>query len=131
MKNPQKYVGTNVPIYRSSWEWSFMQMCDINEHVTHWSSEPLRIPYVNPVNGQRSVYVPDFLIEFFDSKKKRHVELVEVKPKKQAYLKYAKSKHDKLMLVINQAKWQAATKYANRQGIKFRVITEDDIFFNT
>ena len=28
LKNPEKYIGTKTPTYRSSWEWHFMKMCD-------------------------------------------------------------------------------------------------------
>jgi hypothetical protein len=26
LKNPEKYIGTKTPMYRSSWEWHFMKM---------------------------------------------------------------------------------------------------------
>ena len=60
-KNPRKYVGQRVPIYRSSWEAAFMQFCDTNPNIIAWSSEPVKIPYRNPFTGKYTGYVPDFL----------------------------------------------------------------------
>lgn len=37
---------------------------------------------------------------------------------------------DKAVVVINHAKWQAANAWCQRAGIKFRVITESDMFYN-
>ena len=36
-KEPRKYVGQRVPIYRSSWEAAFMQFCDTNPNIIAWS----------------------------------------------------------------------------------------------
>jgi hypothetical protein len=38
--------------------------------------------------------------------------------------------HVKTIVAINYAKWDAATKWCRRQGLTFRVVTEDDIFRN-
>jgi hypothetical protein len=43
----------------------------------------------------------------------------------------AKSVYDKQALVINKAKWAAATAFANQHGMIFRVITEQSIFKQT
>ena len=43
--NPEKYVGTKQPIYRSSWEFSFMRFCDTNPAIQKWASEAINIPY--------------------------------------------------------------------------------------
>jgi hypothetical protein len=127
-QNPQKYIGQNVPIYRSSWELTFMIMCDNNQNVLHWASEPFKIPYKNPITGRHTVYVPDFVIEYVDSKKRKHIELVEVKPKKETFKEAAKTQSDKARLLVNTYKWRAANAYAYKHGMKFRVITEEDIF---
>jgi hypothetical protein len=34
------------------------------------------------------------------------------------------------VVAVNYAKWDAATKWARRNGLTFRVITEDDMFRN-
>lgn len=126
--NPEKYIGSSRPIYRSSWEWTFMNMCDNNDHILHWASEPLKIPYYHPVKNKMTLYVPDFLIEYVDSKGRKHRELVEIKPKKESYIEAAKSRRDKMAVYINASKWKAAVNYAENHGLKFRVLTEENIF---
>jgi len=44
MKRPDKYVGTKSPTYRSSWEWSFMNFCDNNEHVLNGPAKLFKFP---------------------------------------------------------------------------------------
>lgn len=129
-KNTHKYVGNKLPIARSSWELHFMRICDTNEAILHWASEPLRIPYLNPVTGKLAAYVPDFLIEYVDSKNTRHVELLEIKPHSQTLLEAAKTKRDKLAAVVNSAKWEAAMDFARKNQMFFRVITEKDLYHN-
>jgi hypothetical protein len=126
-KNPQKYIGNKAPTYRSSWEFVFMKFCDENMHITEWMSEPMRIPYFNPVKQTKTTYVPDFLVAYKDKTGQRKVQLIEIKPKKQI-LGEARSQRDKIQAVINQAKWQAAKQFCDQKNIEFKVITEDDIF---
>ena len=45
VKNPAKYAGNKTPMYRSSWEWAFMQFCDNHPGVIQWASEAIKIPY--------------------------------------------------------------------------------------
>lgn len=130
VKNPAKYVGKKAPKYRSSWELRFMLFCDNNPSIINWASESIMIPYVNPVTGKNTVYVPDFFIYYMDKSGKKVGEIIEIKPKKEMTLENAKSQRDKIMVAINMAKWQAATKWCKAQGLTFRVINEDHIFMN-
>ena len=128
-KNPSKLVGKAQPQYRSSWELYMMNFFDQSPSVLQWASESIRIPYKNPFDmRQTKQYVPDFLVLYIDKFGKKHAELIEVKPKKEAILEQAKSKRDKAFLILNSAKWQAAMKYCAKNGLTFRVMTEDDIF---
>jgi hypothetical protein len=128
--NRDKYLGLGDPTYRSGWEWRFMVFCDTNPSVLHWASEPLRIPYRNPVSNKNTNYVPDFLIEYVDREQRLHRELIEIKPSKERLLEKAKSQRDKIMWAINQAKWAAAQTWCQQNGIVFRVLSEGDIFHN-
>ena len=74
--------------------------------------------------------MPDFFVVYKDKSGKKRVELVEVKPAAETYLKEAKSTRHKAALAVNVAKWKAAQEWAARKGITFRVITEYDIFRN-
>jgi hypothetical protein len=77
-----------------------------------------------------TMYVPDFLITYQGSNGKTIGELVEIKPRKQSLIEEKQSQRDRMAVAINYAKWSAAEKWASRQGLKFRVINEDQIFRN-
>jgi len=127
-KNPQKLIGNAKPFYRSSWELAMMTFLDSHPNVIQWASESIKIPYTNPLTGKRSQYVPDFLVLYQDQNGKRKAELVEVKPKKEAMMENAKSKRDKAFLLVNTAKWAAAMTFCKKNGLEFRIITEDQLF---
>lgn len=128
-KNPEKYMGNKTPTYRSSWEFAFMRFCDEHPSVEKWASEAIRIPYRNPLSGKQTIYVPDFFIAYADKNGKKMVELIEVKPENQTLKeKLGTSKSNQAHWVVNQAKWEAANSWCKQKGIKFRVISEKDIF---
>jgi hypothetical protein len=129
IKHPEKYVGSKDPTYRSSWEYTFMSFCDNNPSVQQWASEPVRIPYRDPLTGKGTVYVPDFVITYVDKNMKKHVEMIEIKPMNQMLAeKVGKNPYNQAQYVKNMAKWQAAGVWCKNQGIKFRVISERDIY---
>lgn len=131
VKNPEKYIGSKLPLYRSSWEMTFMMFCDNNPSIQEWSSEPVKIPYRDPLTGKQSVYVPDFLIRYLDKNMKQHAELIEIKPANQTLKeKVGKNPYNQAQFVKNMAKWGAANDWARNHGLKFRVITEQDIYHN-
>jgi hypothetical protein len=130
IKNPDKYMGKRTPTYRSSWEFTFCAFCDNNPAVLNWASESVTIPYFNPVSGKQTIYVPDFLVVYVDANQRKHTELVEIKPSKETTMESARSYRDKLSVAINMAKWAAADAWARANGMRFRVVTEFDIFKN-
>lgn len=130
IKNPDKYVGTKTPTFRSGWEFAFMKFCDENPHVTKWASEAIRIPYRNPFTGKHTIYVPDFFIAYIDANGKQHAELIEVKPSNQQIKEKAKSKQQQAHWILNQAKWEAARAWCKQSGMVFRVVNENDMFHN-
>jgi hypothetical protein len=131
LKNPDKYVGNHSPTYRSSWEWHFMTFCDRDTRIMKWASEAIKIPYKDPFTGRQTIYVPDFFIQYADKSGKIQVEIVEVKPASQTLLEKAgKNRNNQLQWAKNQAKWRAAYIWCSKQGIKFRVLNENDLFHN-
>jgi hypothetical protein len=129
MRHPEKYVGTKLPTYRSSWEWSFMNFCDTNTSVAKWASEAVKIPYRDPLTGKQTVYVPDFFIQYVDKQQRMLTELIEIKPASQTILeRVGKNKYNQAQYIKNQAKWAAANLWCKQQGIKFRIINENDLF---
>jgi hypothetical protein len=128
--NPAKYIGKWPISYRSSWELSVFRVLDAHPSVTQWASESISIPYQHPLTGKWHFYIPDLMIIFTDKTGSRRAELVEIKPAKETYLERAKSKKDKATLAINQAKWAAAMAWCHKNGLTFRVLTEDQLFKN-
>ena len=127
--NPEKYVGNRQPTYRSSWEWQFMRFCDNNPNIIKWASEAVSIPYKDPFTGRQTIYVPDFFIQYLDKRGKLLVELIEIKPASQTLLeRVGKNKYNQQQFVKNQAKWAAANIWCRQQGIKFRILNENDLF---
>lgn len=131
-KHPEKYLGDPTKIvYRSSWELTCMMYFDKAPAVTNWASEPISIPYRNPLNGRHTIYIPDFLIAYQDKSGRNHVELLEIKPAKEvpgAITEKRMTPKLKLTQALNMAKWQAAAAFCAKRGIKFRVVTENELF---
>ena len=129
LKNPEKYVGLGTPRYRSSWEFAVMKMLDENSGIQQWASESIKIPYRDPLTGKHTVYVPDFLVVYTDKNQRKHAEVWEVKPRSQAVLEaVGKNKYNQAHYIKNMAKWQVARQWCAKQGMTFRVLSEDDIF---
>lgn len=127
-KNPQKYIGKGRIIARSSWETHMMQFLDQHPGVEAWMSEGVRIPYRNPFTGKVTHYVPDFTVQYVDKNGHQHIEILEIKPAGQTHMEIARGDKNKAALALNYAKWEAANKFAKEAGMKFRVITENELF---
>jgi hypothetical protein len=129
LKNPEKYMGNRTPTYRSSWEWAVMQMFDNNGAIEKWGSEVIKVPYRDPLTGKYTIYVPDFFVVYNDRTGRKHAEVWEVKPANQAIReRVGRSKARQAAYIKNQAKWSAANAWCRQQGLKFRVLSESDIF---
>ena len=131
---PEKYTGdpTNI-IMRSSWETQFAHWCDKNPNIIKWSSEETIIPYRCPTDNYIHRYFVDFKVQVKDKNNTLKTYLVEVKPSKQTKPPEYPGKKTKKYLVEslafmkNQAKWEAANRYAKERGWEFKIITEYDL----
>ena len=130
VQNPSKYVGKGTPRFRSGWEHAFMRFCDNNNNIMQWASESIVIPYRHPLTGKMTNYIPDFLITYKTRSNTLKAELIEIKPKKQSVIESKSRANERAIVAVNYAKWDAATKWAQRNGMVFRVITEDNLFHN-
>jgi len=131
VRNPDKYVGNlNEVVFRSSWELSMNQFLDNNPNILRWSSEELIIPYLKPTDKKVHRYFPDYWIEYKNRDGKIVQEVLEVKPDNQVNVGRKKriTNYERITYAINIAKWEAATKYCNDRGIKFRILTEKQMF---
>jgi hypothetical protein len=108
-----------------------MRFCDNNDKIVNWASEAISIPYRNPFTGKSTVYIPDFFIVYQNRAGQVVSEVIEIKPKKQTLIEEkVTSARDRAAVALNYAKWQAAQAYCKRIGVAFRVITEDQLFYN-
>tara|TARA_B100000029_G_scaffold516642_1_gene632105 strand:+ start:3731 stop:4153 length:423 start_codon:yes stop_codon:yes gene_type:complete len=126
---PKKYKGDyrNI-VYRSSWEYKFMQWCDNTSSVVEWGSEEIAIPYISPVDGKRHKYYPDFYVKVGNKK-----YMVEVKPTRQTKEPKTQKKITKRYVTevvtysVNKAKWKAAKEFCKDYGWEFMLITEKEL----
>ena len=128
VKNKEKYVGRRNPICRSSWERTFCIFLDLSPNVLQWASEAIRVPYCDPLTGKQKGYYPDFFMVYLDKDGVKKAEIVEIKPSTQTGQKKTKSAVNKAQIIKNHAKWQAALAYCAKNGLKFHLITELEMF---
>lgn len=128
--NPSKYVGdVNNIIYRSSWELKFMNMVDTQPAYISWNSEEIVIPYMSPVDNRMHRYFVDFAMVVKTRSGTIKKYLVEVKPDAQTRMPVGTRKTKALLEAtmtysINNAKWEAADKWAKKNGMEFIIFTE-------
>lgn len=131
--NPKKFIG-NHAIFRSSFERKFFLWADSNPNVLEWGSENIIIPYKSPVDDRwHRYYVDNFVVLKEGTNIVKY--LVEIKPYKQTIPPVISNRKKKSTLIyestqwaINQAKWEAADKFAKSKGYKFIKITERELF---
>jgi hypothetical protein len=110
-----------------------MQYCDNHPDVLEWASEPHKIPYKNPLKPEgknQTVYVPDFLVTYLTKGGQKSTKLIEIKPMHEATAAHARTNKDAMERMKNEAKWGAATQWADRRGIDFLVLTEAELYNN-
>ena len=127
--NPKKYAGdpSNI-VMRSSWETKFAIWCDKNPSIVRWSSEETVIPYVSPLDGKVHRYFVDFKIETVNKK----TYLIEIKPKAQTIKPQGTRQTTKFLkeattYLVNQAKWEYASRYSKDRNWEFIVLTEVEL----
>lgn len=129
--HPEKYLGNPQRIvFRSSWELRLFKWLDNTPAVLQWASEEFSVPYLSPIDGQVHQYYPDALVVYRDKYGNVQKEIVEIKPYAETVLTPKASDQQKMALIVNEAKWKAADRFAQQNGLKFRVITEKTMFAN-
>jgi hypothetical protein len=134
-RNPEKYKGDvrNI-IYRSSWELRFMQYCDRNDYILEWGSEEFFIPYLDPTTGKVRRYFPDAYVKIQESSGSIVKYIVEIKPLRQTKPPVPGKKKRKTLITEaltyekNQAKWKAAEEWCADRMMKFKILTEKELF---
>lgn len=157
VKNLEKYIGgdPDLVIYRSSWEFAFCRYCDLSPSVLRWSSEPIQIPYYDrvskleechklgldpndPRNWEIKNYNTDFWFEVDRGNGDIEKIFVEIKPSYKLKKPIPPDRDAPLGVhrkfntaakeyLINEAKFAAAKEWAERNGAKFYVFTEQTL----
>jgi len=128
VRNKSKYIGARAPIARSSWESTFFAFCDNHPSVLQWASESIAIPYRDPLTNKQKRYFPDVFIIYLDQTGKKIAELIEIKPSTQTGQKKTRSAVNNAQILKNHRKWEAAMAYCAKNGITFRLLTEEQLF---
>ena len=130
IKKPEKYAGDPTKVvYRSLWERNAFRWCENNPDVKLWNSEDVVVPYVYSVDKSLHRYYVDLLIQMKNGK----TYLIEIKPKKETSppkspkRKTKRYLNEQLTYIKNTDKWKAADKFAEHNGWKFQVWTEDTL----
>jgi hypothetical protein len=134
VKFPGKYKGNpNDVTYRSGMELKLMNFFDLHTDVLEWGSEIIVVPYRSPIDGRMHRYFVDMFARIKTKDGKESVLLIEVKPEKQSRPPVKKSRVTRRYIMevktwgVNQAKWEAASAYAEKRGWTFVVMGEKDI----
>lgn len=133
-QNKSKYIGRELPVYRSGWELKFFRWCDTNVNVVEWASEAVIIPYVNPITSKVSRYYTDGVIAIKEGNIIQKY-IIEIKPSSQVLPPKPGNKRKSTLLyetaryAQNQAKWNAAKKWCDKKGYKFLILTEKELGF--
>lgn len=105
-----------------------MNVLDNNPDVLEWASEPIAIPYVKPMDNKVHRYFPDFWV-----RTRKETAIIEIKPEHECHPPKRPKKvtrrfvTEHVTYTTNQAKWDAAKAFCERQGWKFRVANEYDL----
>ena len=133
--NRKKYLGTQDPVYRSSYELHFFRWCDNNPRVLEWTSESVVIPYMSPLDNKFHKYYVDNSIVYKINEKTVKKFLVEIKPSKQTEPpKRHGNKKERTFITEattyakNLAKWEAANKWCEGKNFDFLILTEKQLF---
>ncbi len=140
LQHPEKYIGSEPPFYRSSWEKRAFYMLDTNVNVIRWGSEIIQIPYSFTLQecGNKHRYFIDIYAEIKQSDGTIVKYCIEIKPKSQKEppkppkvrnRKFIKNYlYNATTWVKNQNKWKAAQAFCASKGYTFKIWTEEDLF---
>ena len=112
--------------------------CDQSPNVLKWGSEILVIPYFFHYDKKMHKYYTDIYMETISRDGRIEKFVIEIKPKKQTKRPAVpKKKTPKAMrnykkslveFERNTAKWKSTTKYCEERKLKFKIITENELF---
>lgn len=138
VKNLDKYIGTSMPSYKSGLEKRVLNWLDNNIKVKKWGYEIVSIPYNYSLNNTNHKYITDFYAEIEDNNGNIQKYILEIKPSKsltepekpknptgKALKNYIYSLTEYMK---NKSKWSAAVTFCESNNMKFKVLTEKQIY---
>jgi len=129
LKNPEKYCGSQPPVYKSNLEYLFCRYADTNPAVVSWGYENAVVKYLDrscsPAKVRR--YYVDFVCKIRVGPAFKTV-WVEIKNSCEATKPGPKAAPKTVLTWIkNSCKWQAARMVAKQRGYDFRILTEKEL----
>jgi hypothetical protein len=90
--------------------------------------------HIDPATGKTHRYFPDLFIKIKESNGEIKKYLIEIKPKRQTIQPNPTPKkktktwlNEMKTYQVNQAKWEAAERFCQENGIIFKIITEKEL----
>lgn len=128
LKNPSKYIGRDVPVYRSGIELKFFNWVDGNDNILEWVSEGIKIPYYDSIQKKNRLYYTDAYVKIKEGDKvKRYI--IEIKDLKETVKPDPKSKKKKTTLLYEQlkftnntSKWLFADEFCKKNNMEFLLL---------
>ena len=143
VKNAKGELIYGPPKFRSSYELRFMTWADENEMVLIWGVEVCIVEYTSRIaimegkNPKRKYYV-DFYVEIINPDGSVTKRLIEIKPKSQCSKPTEPKKKTQKSLnkyndaliewTTNEDKWKHACRFAQQNGMDFKVLHEGHLF---
>lgn len=133
MNSYKEENGESYLNFKSSFELKAFRFADSNPAIVKFSIEPFAIKYLKPTDAKIHRYYIDMYLEFKSGDK----FLVEIKPysetippkqpkrlTQKSQINYQKAISTYL---INQAKWAAAKEFAQKNNMRFIILTEREL----
>ena len=129
--NKDKYSGKldNI-VYRSGLELKWFRFFDLNPYIINWVCEEYVVGYINPLDNEQHKYFIDVFIRYRTQKNEVKEALIEIKPLDQTRPPVKKKRITKSyryavrQYIVNEAKWNYASKIAEKHNIDFKILTE-------
>ena len=124
LKKPEKYIGETTQVfYRSSWEKAFLMFLEDSPKIKKFASEEVVVPYFYLLDKKWHRYYVDFYVELVTGFK----YLIEIKPFYQRLEPNPKNRYELQNYLKNQSKWEAASLFAEKNGLTFIIFDEYDL----
>ena len=143
VKYRDKYIGTNAPEFKSTWEQRVFYELDTLAHVVRWGYEVHDIPYYNPISKKDTIYKPDLFVTTEVGGVMRNF-LIEIKPaaftrppeppktkdgRRPSPAMIDKYRRTQAAYLVNAAKWESAKAWCRRHNVTWFVMDENSCPF--